>query len=560
MDRRINKQAHRQIDWLSATQNTIYRGVFSTLTIFMIFTAFAACANPSPEDVPKGTDTDGDGVFDDKDACLDGETGWTSTKAEDNDSDGCRDSTEDVDDNGNGLIEIASVMMLDNMRYDLAGASYDDEEDDTAIGTEGDKQGCGGQAGIVVCNGYELDRDIILTVNWTPIGDFDIPFTGVFEGNGYAISGLRISINSRRIGFFAELNGTVRYLRFEGGTGTTSITATSAGIANPPERTMGALAGQLNMGAWIEDVSSGLSLTGSGDGPEQIGGLVGRNSGTITNSYAAGNADGGDGQDRVGGLVGQNDGTITNSYARGNVDGEGGNSDYVGGLVGRNSGTITNSYAMGKADSGDGGTDSAGGLVGENGNGSMITNSYATGNADGGDGNADFVGGLVGENRGGTITNSYATGNVDGGDGSGDFVGRLAGKSDSITIGETVYVAMITSSYYSSSSTISGEEKLSNVGLGRTTAQLREATNIIPTTPDSCTERGGSWDATTTVCTEGHYDGWDSRNWVFETSAQYPTLRSYVEDSNGNQEEGVILCGQGSERASPLASQQCPSP
>ena len=45
------------------------------------------------------TDSDGDGIDDEFDTCPNGETGWTSTPLTDYDSDGCRDATEDDDDN-----------------------------------------------------------------------------------------------------------------------------------------------------------------------------------------------------------------------------------------------------------------------------------------------------------------------------------------------------------------------------------------------------------------------------------------------------------------------------
>ena len=66
------------------------------------------------------------------------------------------------------------------------------------------------------------------------------------------------------------------------------------------------------------------------------------------------------------------------------------------GLVGYQfSGSITASYATGDADGGAGDSDNVGGLVGYQFSGS-ITASYATGDADGGDGVGDNVGGLVG--------------------------------------------------------------------------------------------------------------------------------------------------------------------
>jgi hypothetical protein len=81
--------------------------------------------------------------------------------------------------------------------------------------------------------------------------------------------------------------------------------------------------------------------TGSVTGNSSVGGLVGRHTaGTVSNSYATGNVTGGGFY--AGGLVGHNDddGTVSNSYSTGNVTG----SSDVGGLVGENSGTVSNSF------------------------------------------------------------------------------------------------------------------------------------------------------------------------------------------------------------------------
>ena len=141
--------------------------------------------------------------------------------------------------------------------------------------------------------------------------------------------------------------------------------------------------------------------------------------GSITGSYATGDADGGAGAgDYVGGLVGfQENGSITGSYATGNADGGAGVFDYVGGLVGLQFGSITASYATGNADGGAGNSDRVGGLVGWQDSGS-ITASYATGDADGGAGDQDTVGGLVGDQRG-SITGSYSFGSKVGGEFAG---------------------------------------------------------------------------------------------------------------------------------------------
>ena len=100
--------------------------------------------------------------------------------------------------------------------------------------------------------------------------------------------------------------------------------------------------------------------------------------------------------------VGSSYGTISASYATGNADGDA----YVGGLVGWNFfGTISGSYATGAATSTAGSF--VGGLVGNN-NGT-ISASYATGDAISTSGS--FVGGLVGRN-GGTIGACYFDSNV----------------------------------------------------------------------------------------------------------------------------------------------------
>ena len=81
-------------------------------------------------------------------------------------------------------------------------------------------------------------------------------------------------------------------------------------------------------------------------GNGSFGGLMGRNNGgTIIASYATGNVNRtGDSSDKgSGGLLGWNEGgTVTNSYSTGTVTVTGG--ALIGGLVGENSGTITNSY------------------------------------------------------------------------------------------------------------------------------------------------------------------------------------------------------------------------
>ncbi len=149
----------------------------------------------------------------------------------------------------------------------------------------------------------------------------------------------------------------------------------------------------------------------------------------ISGSFASGKVFGGN-NSIIGGLVGENTGAITNSYATGDVsvtttvsgNDNNSNSAFGGGLVGQNGngggppdniGTITSSYATGNV-TGIGLNLAVGGLAGDNSAGSFITDSQAIGGnvtantnatAQSQFGNSVNAGGLVGYNQG-TVTGS----------------------------------------------------------------------------------------------------------------------------------------------------------
>ena len=152
-----------------------------------------------------------------------------------------------------------------------------------------------------------------------------------------------------------------------------------------------------------------------------VGGLLGGNDGTVTNSYAIGNVTG---DDYVGGLIGHNwKGTVSNSYSMGSVAGKWD----TGGLVGINEGTLTNCYSSSSIT----GWYSAGGLAGINA-GSVI-NSYSSGSV-----TAWYsVGSLVGINEG-SLSNSYSSGSVTG----WYSVGGLAGIN-SETVNNSYSIASV---------------------------------------------------------------------------------------------------------------------
>ena len=104
--------------------------------------------------------------------------------------------------------------------------------------------------------------------------------------------------------------------------------------------TSGGLVGY-NQNAGSNIANSYATGTVSAGAGGNAGGLVGWNQGTVSQSYATGNVSIPASMWTVGGLVSWNDsGTISDSYSTGRVTGD----NNVGGLVGSGSGTITNTY------------------------------------------------------------------------------------------------------------------------------------------------------------------------------------------------------------------------
>ena len=204
----------------------------------------------------------------------------------------------DIDDDGDGLIEIWNINMLNNIRYNLEGTSYKTSTTDSGVET-----GCGGQDGITSCNGYELMRDLDFrnnrsytdtsiknsittgTPGWETIGNVSTQFTGIFEGNRYIIRNLYIARNinnaeeNNYIGFFGYIrNAEIRNTQLEN----ISVIGTNyvGGLAGKAENSI--IANSHSTGT----VAYRISLNGNNEG---IGGLVGYQlGGMITNSNVTG--------------------------------------------------------------------------------------------------------------------------------------------------------------------------------------------------------------------------------------------------------------------------------
>ncbi|RQS19377.1 GLUG motif-containing protein [Burkholderia sp. Bp8998] len=251
-------------------------------------------------------------------------------------------------------------------------------------------------------------------------------FHGVFDGLGNTISRLSIANTGPNIGLFGQSSGTLANLVLD------SLTVDGTSAARTAF--VGGLVGD-NLGGRISNVTAkNMSVSYNGRDAIEMGGLVGRNLGTIDRARFAGRVFGSANTFIVGGLVGSNGGTIADSEAFADVtlSGRPGtpldlrfNPDVqsAGGLVGLNGGRIVRSSSGGRVSGRD--NTSTGGFVGVNYGTIRDASASATVTA----GKGGYVGGFVGKNRdGGTIANASASGSVTaaGAMAIGGFVGENA--------------------------------------------------------------------------------------------------------------------------------------
>jgi len=201
---------------------------------------------------------------------------------------------------------------------------------------------------------YILWNDIDFSDSFTPLSS-DRVFSGVLEGNGKKIAGLSILLdNNDDVGLFKKIGdgGIVRNLIFEytdvqGKNYVGILAGRNEGIIHhiilqdsnnvTGISFVGGLVGYNN--GFLEKSFSNSSVNGSGN---TIGGVAGWNrpSSSIDQCYYSGTVQG---SDDVGGLVGWNEGRIQNCYSLGNTIGH----NNTGGLIGWNAGFVTNSFALG---------------------------------------------------------------------------------------------------------------------------------------------------------------------------------------------------------------------
>ena len=324
------------------------------------------------QDASEDEDDDNDGINDGPDGCPKGVTGWMSNSSSDNDGDGCQDATEDkdggqvadddndghtnyvdVDDDGDGLIEIATAAELDAVRHALNGRGRK-----LLAGGPLDTTGCGRNVGDT-CSGYELVANISLATysdgdGWQPLGHDTssslgcqgTAFSGTFEGNGWTISNLSINRpNQWCVSLFGRIaaNSEIRNLTLHAeavignigvgglvGSGDSARIISSSVVAAEVSG-VSEVGGLMGNGISAQIFSSSVvagEVSGSGN---TVGGLAGngRSARIVSSSVVAAVIDGSD----VGGLVGEGESAriFSSSVVAGEVSGSG---NTVGGLIG----------------------------------------------------------------------------------------------------------------------------------------------------------------------------------------------------------------------------------
>lgn len=302
-------------------------------------------------------------------------------------------------------------------------------------------------------------------LGFEPIGRALSRFTGAFDGQGHAISGLIINRPEENyVGLFGYLgpgalvknlllpsvvvNGDEHVGGLAGRVDGARVENCEVSGAIVGWQYAGGLAGSTNLSAIVQDSIVDVDVTGS---YASAGGLIGNNAGsvsrceslgTVTGDYSVGGLAGVNNgestyrstsscivngrESSVGGLFDWNYGAVIQCGASGDVISSRGFS--VGGLIGTHRGLVAECYALGNVGSDTERTfGEVGGLVGNNLSGSVISSSFATGTVIG----TSYLGGLVGNNESNsTVSQSYSIGPVFSLTGStqiGGLVGRNAG-------------------------------------------------------------------------------------------------------------------------------------
>ncbi|WP_419565538.1 filamentous hemagglutinin N-terminal domain-containing protein, partial [Phascolarctobacterium succinatutens] len=275
------------------------------------------------------------------------------------------------------------------------------------------------------------------------IGKNEVDITGTSEQSvGIVNSGTVIALAGGAGGIIGENSANITYVNM---TNEGEVHGSASADGTMEENGTGGIIGVNAVGANISNSSLMNRVNGNVSGVANVGGIIGINHGVITggrddkNNYykyqiynngtiQAGSYDATNGTitavdgENIGGLLGNNSGKLTAGYNTGVVDA--GQSSNVGGIAGTNSGTLNQVFnsvvTVTKTETG--ATDADGRK--------LYNYTYTDGGAISG---ASNVGGIVGSNTaGGQLSNAYSTTAVAGNSNVANIVGSNAGQVSNI--------------------------------------------------------------------------------------------------------------------------------
>ena len=255
---------------------------------------------------------------------------------------------------------------------------------------------------------YVMTDDVNLSAygNWTPIGTIDQPFAGVFDGQNYVVTGLKIDRNEFYQGLFGYVSGTDDAHKAQ----IKNVAVRDAQIRARTE--VGAVVGrygQFTQG-FVEPLENCAMIGGTIQGTSSmgqsscVGGVVGRACGEIQRCYATGDIIGADNAIDYGGIVGESFKTVNACYSTGSLSALGSYADDFGGIVGTARGAVTNCYTTGDITGSLNNAGTLGSIVGCALD--RVTNCYATGSVKG----WRAIGGIAGQAYGDTYAHATISG------------------------------------------------------------------------------------------------------------------------------------------------------
>ena len=290
----------------------------------------------------------------------------------------------------------------------------------------------------------ELKNDLKLNCSelnqWIPIGTYDNPFKGTFNGNNHKISGMEIYEQSEYVGLFGYIfKGKIKNLIIENSVIKIATDETTTCY-------IGIITGILGDSSIINCSTNNCELEINTNKECYIGGFTGVSAGgkynhgvtgitgtsTIENNYNNTKItidNSAQKRNYIGGIVGYMSYTDTkNSYNTAEITINAFNSA-TGGIAGENYGTIKNCCNSGNittVGSSNYNSVGTGGITGSN--HSIVESTYNTGNITG----ASYVGGITGTNfdTSNNVSNSYNTGIISGNSYIGGIVGRNGSTSN----------------------------------------------------------------------------------------------------------------------------------